>query len=243
MNTIERGIPLKIENDNIIDSIVFLKFKTDFNQKKIESVLVSFLKNTSPDTPFYPTPLRKKDIEGVDNHEKDGQFYSDGVVKVLVDEDKLVVNCLNKYPGWNSVLGKFVCDLIHVFQQEYVHFTEVGVRYISLLKDESLIENLDGKISFNNLKVFNGATYNFSCDASDGKHSAQVKVRLTEKAKYESGFASIVDIEVFANTANTSSITADSVCGYVVYCHYVEKDIFYRLLSDSYVDSHNPVWK
>ena len=243
MNTTKRGIPLKIENDSIIDSIIFLKFETDFNQKKIESVLVSFLKKTFSDNPFFSTPLRKKDTESMDNHEKDGQFYSNGVVKVLVDGDRLVVNCLNKYPGWKNVLGQFVCDLIHVFQQKYVHFTEVGVRYISLLKGESLIENLDGEIRFNNFKVFNGATYNFSCDVSDGKHSAQVKVRLTEKAKYESGFASIVDIEVFANTANMSSITVNGVCEYVFYCHYVEKDIFYRLLSDSYVDSHNPVWK
>ena len=85
MNTTKRGIPLKIENDSIIDSIIFLKFETDFNQKKIESVLVSFLKKTFSDNPFFSTPLRKKDTESMDNHEKDGQFYSNGVVKVLVD--------------------------------------------------------------------------------------------------------------------------------------------------------------
>lgn len=243
MNTRERGIPVKIVPDNIVDSIVFLQFETEFNQKKIESEVVTFLNVTYSDNLFRPTPLRKKEVEGMNNPTADGYFYSDGIVKVLVDEDKLVINCLNGYPGWNDVFKNLVYGLIDVFHQEYVRFTKVGVRYISMLKNESLIDNLDGEIRFNNFKVFNGAIYNFSCGASDNQHSAQVNVRLTEKAKYEDGLASIVDIEVLSNTTNIAQKTAQEVCEHVEYCHIVEKDVFYRLLSDNYVDSHNPVWR
>lgn len=47
MNTRERGVPVKIVPDNIVDSIVFLQFETEFNQKKIESEVVTFL-NVTP---------------------------------------------------------------------------------------------------------------------------------------------------------------------------------------------------
>ena len=242
MNTQERGIPIKIEPDNIVDSIILLQFETEYNKKKIESELASFLNDTYSDNHFLPTPLRKKDLESMNQTDADGCFYSDGVVKVLVAEDKLVINCLNGYPGWNEVLKKLVYGLINVFHQRYVRFTKVGVRYISMLKNESLIDNLDGEIRFNNFQVFNGATYNFSCAASDNNHNAEVNVRLTEKAKYETGLASIVDIEVFSDTDNFSQKTINEVQEYVEYCHAIEKDVFYRLLSENYVNSHNPVW-
>ena len=35
MNTQERGIPIKIEPDNIVDSIILLQFETEYNQKKL----------------------------------------------------------------------------------------------------------------------------------------------------------------------------------------------------------------
>ena len=66
---------------------------------------------------------------------------------------------------------------------------------------------------------------------------------LTEKAKFEDRLASIVDIEVLSNTTNIAQKTVQEVCEHVEYCHIVEKDVFYRLLSDNYVDSHNPVWR
>ena len=36
---------------------------------------------------------------------------------------------------------------------------------------------------------------------------------------------------------------ANDVYSHDSYCHSVMKDIFYRLLSDKYVDSHNPGWR
>lgn len=241
MNTQKRGIPIKIAPDNILDSIVFLQFETDFNKKKIESELVSFLNKTYPDNQFLPTPLRKKDAESINTD--NGCFYSNGVVKVFVVEEQMVINCLNEYPGWDNVLKSFVYNLIEFFHQTCVRFTKVGVQYISVLKEESLIDNLDGEIRFNNFKVFNGATYKFSCSASDNNHSAIVNVQLTEKAKYDGKLASIVDIKVLSNHADIANTATKVVCELVEYCHSIEKDVFYRLLSDEYVDSHNPVWR
>lgn len=34
MNTQERGIPIKIEPDNIVDSIILLQFETEYNKKR-----------------------------------------------------------------------------------------------------------------------------------------------------------------------------------------------------------------
>ena len=74
MNTQERGIPIKIEPDNIVDSIILLQFETEYNKKKIESELASFLNDTYSDNHFLPTPLRKKDVESMNQTDADGCF-------------------------------------------------------------------------------------------------------------------------------------------------------------------------
>ena len=48
MDTIKRGIPLKIDNDGIVDSIIILQFETEYNQKKLEKILISFLNGKCP---------------------------------------------------------------------------------------------------------------------------------------------------------------------------------------------------
>jgi len=243
MDTIKRGVPLKIDNDGIVDSIVILRFETEFNHKKLEHELVSFLNEELTNKQFFSTPRRIKDAKNLHAYVEEGFFYSNGILKVLIDDDKFVINCLDTYPGWKNVLGKFVYGVIKIFHSRLVNFTYVGVRYINMFKNESLIENLDGEIRFNNFNIFNGSTYNFTCDAFDGTtHHAKVAVHLTEKAKYEEGFASIVDIEVNSNLGKFEINNADDVYSHVAYCHNVMKDIFYRLLSDKYVDSHNPIW-
>lgn len=55
---------------------------------------MTFLNVTYSDNLFRPTRLRKKEVEGMNNPTVDGFFYSDEIVKVLVDEDRLVINCL-----------------------------------------------------------------------------------------------------------------------------------------------------
>ena len=63
MDTKKRGLPLKIDNDGIIDSIVMLQFETDYNLKKLEAILVDYLNNKLTNNGFEATPLRINDIK------------------------------------------------------------------------------------------------------------------------------------------------------------------------------------
>lgn len=243
MDTIKKGVPKKIDNDGLVDSLVVLDFETDYNIKKLETELDKFLNEKLTSNEFAKTPLRKKDLESFPNYANSTNvFYSNGELKVFIDDNKFVVNSLAHYPGW-EVLGKFVYGLIDKFF-EIVHFKNVGVRYISLMKNESFVENMDGAIRFNHFNVFNGAEYNFSCAAKsdDGLNDAKVVVHLTEKALINGMLASVVDVEVTTNLINYNLQTKKDIFSHIQYCHGVEKDVFFRLLSDNYINAHNPVW-
>lgn len=243
MDTKKRGLPLKIDNDGIIDSIVMLQFETDYNLKKLEAILVDYLNNKLTNNGFEATPLRINDIKDSNEANRTDCFYSDGQLKVFIDGDRFVINCIGEYPGWSDILGRFSWEIIKTFW-EYVKFSVVGVRYISMLINDSLIENLDGSIIFNNLDIFNGANYHFTCGActDDGKHKSNISVHLTEKGVVNNTLSSIVDIEATTLLKDFNPMSFKDVYNHLNYCHYIEKDIYYRLLSDKYVDSHNPVW-
>lgn len=162
MNTKKRGLPLKIDNDGIIDSIVMLQFETDYNLKKLDSILVDYLNNILTNNDFEATSLRAKEIKDSKEESHTGYFYSNGQLKVFIDGDKFVINCIGEYPEWNDILGHFSWSIIKNFW-DYVKFSVVGVRYISMLINDSLIDNLDGSIRFENLDIFNGANFHFTC--------------------------------------------------------------------------------
>lgn len=112
MDTINRGVPKKIDNDGLVDSLVVLSFETDYNTKKLETELDKFLNEKLTSNEFAKTPLRKKDLESFPNDSNSTNvFYSNGELKVFIDDNKFVVNSLVQYPGW-EVLGKFVHGLI-----------------------------------------------------------------------------------------------------------------------------------
>lgn len=244
MDTINKGVPKRIDNDGLVDSLVVLAFETDYNIRKLEFVLNQYLNKRLTQNEFAKTPLRKKDLEQLSNETNSTDvFYSNGILKVFIGNNKIVVNSLSGYPGWD-VLGTFVCGIIEVFF-DFVHFDRVGVRYVSLMTDESFVENMDGAIKFNHFNVFNGAQYSFSCAANtpDASNDAKVVVHLTEKAKINDGLASIVDIEVTTDLNKYNPQNKKAVYNHVLYCHDVEKDVFFRLLSDKYINAHNPQWQ
>lgn len=218
MDTNKKGVPKRIDNDGLVDSLVVLVFETDYNIRKLEFVLNQYLNKRLTQNEFATTPLRKKDLEQFSNETNSTDvFYSDGVLKVFIDNNRIVVNSLSGYPGWD-VLGTFVYGIIEAFF-DFVHFDRVGVRYVSLMKDESFVENMDGSIIFNHFNVFNGAKYSFSCAAKtpDASNDAKVVVQLTEKAKINDELASIVDIEATTDLKKYNPQNKEAVYSHVCY--------------------------
>ena len=90
-------IPVKIEDDGLKDTIVILKYHTDYNLQKLESVVKEYL-DQIPNTSFRKIETRKEDLEIAESpDENSNYFYSNGQYKVVVKNDEIGFNCVSEY--------------------------------------------------------------------------------------------------------------------------------------------------
>lgn len=236
-----KGLPERISPDGLKDTVVQVHFATDYNYSKLETTLKEVLEKLHPQG-FHPYPIGKTENkireEGSYIGENRRYFYSDGITKVLIDGTTVSFNSVNGYPGWNNyrklILG--VLDRL----KDLISYKSLMIRYISTFENESVQTFLDGKIYLEQLEIFNGSTFSFNCKASGQGYSADVVVRLTEKAKTSTGLASVSDVMV--STMLDDNISFKEVQNNLDYIHLTEKDVFFKLLKREYVDSLNPIW-
>lgn len=237
-----KGLPKHISPDGLKDSIVVINFYTDYNRTKIESIVHEALEQSRPDS-FTKIPLGRNEMLQLANSHKDvpEYFFSDGFYKIIVESNKISFNILEKYTGWGNYCRFIYHVLFNIFP--YIIMEGASLRYISIMPNQSIIENLDGCIALNQMKIFKGSTFNFNCNVSDEKNgiSAIAIVRLTEQGMINGIYTSIRDIEVKYDSLG-QKFPQDKFEVVLNTLHNMEKDIFFKLLKRTYVDSLNPEW-
>lgn len=234
------GVPLRISPDGLKDTIVHVHFATDYNYSKLDQVLKETLDKIRSDSfNSYPVGRAERNLkENSSDTENKRLFYSDGISKILIDGNTISFNSVNGYTGWNNYRNLINGVLLGL--NEFTTYNSLMIRYISVFEEQSIVKALDGDITLNQLEIFNGSTFSFNCHAASDKHEAEVIVRLTENIKTPNGLASISDILV--SSIITEEMSFDSVIEQLDYIHATEKDVFFKLLKRSFVESLNPVW-
>lgn len=236
-----KGMPSRITPDGLKDTVVLVQFSTDFNISKLEKTIVEALELSRPDA-FEKIPLGKRERNQINNNDlnEPEYFYSDGCYKIVIEQNCVSFNCLHTYTGWTNY-HQFIYHIIAMLAP-FVHFDSVMMRYVSIMPNQSIVDNIDGAIKLNQLGIFEGSIFSFNCQAvnNDLGLRARIIVRLTEMAKIHDGHASIRDIEVSGMCNQDGSI--DSLDKILDFLHYTQKDIFFKILKEEYVESLNPLW-
>lgn len=240
MDTKQKKIPKKITPDFLRDAIVTVNFTTDYNSMKIESnVRNSLIKYFKKD--FIKYPIGKNDPLKININNKP-YFYSDGIIKVQIEDNHILFNCVNEYIGWSKYIEYIYCAIHSI--SDIVHFKSSIVNYISILPDVSIFNILDGSIILNCLDIFDGSEFNFNCSAGkDGVNpTSKVTARLTNNLMINNQKISIVNIMV----SDLKEISDDSFVEKIIESltnnHFFQKDIFFRLLKDDFLNTLKPEW-
>lgn len=240
MDTSNR-LPKRITPDGLMDTVVLVQYSTDYNLSKLEKSVVEALELSRPNA-FDKIPVGKRESNQIDHSDTNAPryFYSDGCYKIVVEQNCISFNCLHSYTGWGSY-HQFIYHILAMLAP-MVHYDRAMLRYVSMMPEQSIVDNLDGKIKLNQLQIFDGSIFSFNCSAFNEAVGleARVIVRLTEKAKVQNGKASIRDIEVRGICKEDGSI--DSIDQILHFLHDTQKDMFFKILKEEYVNSLNPIW-
>lgn len=235
--------PLYLEHNGIKDSLVEIGIVTNYRIQHLNEILITGL-NLKYENAFNLIPIReRKNSENGDTIIVENAMCASDTYKVQVSEDKISFDIVEHYTGWADY-SAFIFGCIDILQECLLDIVSVEVRYISTFNDVSIFDNVAGIIKLECYPRLAGSEFNFQFGIP-GQPSRQLKgayaiVRLKNNIPTleEKGSTSVVDVQVIANLTNYGGLTRYKQN--LENIHSQEKNIFYSLLSDSFIQSLKP---
>lgn len=243
MDLAKYPIPVKIENDGLRETIVAVKFNTDYNLSKLESVVEDYLYSI-PENDFAKVETREIDKEIEDSPDRGSSFfYTDNVYKVIVKKDQVSFNCMSEYTGWDNYF-RFIYGCLQSLQG-YIISNYVLIRYISSYPDLSLESFLDGNIEYPHFdSAIKEQVHMIKCKLlkDDGMAFGMGLIRLFDSVDFQQQMQSIIDVEIQSIDFSAAGNNFDAMIEFINDGHLFEKKLFYSLLTKEFVDSKNPTY-
>lgn len=228
----ESKLPISIENDGLSDAVVALGYKPLYSREVLEEKLIIELnKHFTPEFKFVPSPQNEANIRaGIT------RFIANSNFRIQFLDNMVMTNMVFRYLGWTSYL-----ELLKVVMSVLgdVAYKVAYVRYVSLFEDVSIFDQIEGDgLRITTLPRFQGTEFNFRCSVENSSHPNVVAtVRLTNEKQIEQRKASVVDIMVEAKLPTEQRADA---WDYINYLHYHEKNLFFLMMKEEFINKHNP---
>lgn len=231
----DKQLPISIENDGLSDAVVALAYKPKYDSEVIEDNLIEALnKSFKPEFFFVPAPQNEA-------NEKAGikRFIANRDFRIQFSRTMVMTNIVSHYAGWANYteLLKVIMEVL-----DGVAYNVAYVRYVSLFDNVSIFDQVEGGgLRITTLPNFQGTEFNFRCNIYDDKQRHGVAtIRLTNNKIMPERVASVVDIMVEAKLPNESPQTAWE---YLHFLHYHEKNLFFLMMKEEFINQHNPVYE
>ena len=235
MNLEQYPMPIALEHCFIENSIVVFYYNTPYHWTHIQKMVVEAFANEGENLDEYPL-VNEKEM----NPDGDAQkvCFSTGELKLLVEGKRISFNCVSSYPGWEAY-RRFIRIAMRAIPNEELQFLSVGVRYISRYENIPIFPKLDGQVSLNQYQDVNGAEIRFPI-REIGNITGLVRVTNMLLSKDGGTSSSYADVDI-RKEHHTNSV--DEIIDICEEIHYKEKQYFFKLISNDFVQELGPVYE
>ncbi|MDR1883360.1 MAG: TIGR04255 family protein [Prevotella sp.] len=172
-----------------------------------------------------------------------GGFFTKDKIRIQLVDNLIVFNCVaDNYVGWDLYFNEIVAVIEQLSTKQAIKFfNRIGIRYISEFKDVEIFKNLKGSIDVEKTGL---NLRNAILRLTDESGNMKTFVTLTNKGKrilpqtQQIIDASLVDINVYENFDLISDINLLKVKLNTL--HSKQKDTFFSLISDNFIQTLNP---
>lgn len=235
--------PLYLELDGLKDSVVEIGILTNFKIHHLNEILLNGL-NTHYANSFNLIPTRERKIQESGNTViVESAICANNNHRVQITDDSIIFNMVDKYTRWAN-FSEFIYTCIEILIDYIDEITSVQIRYISTFEDTSIFDNLAGVVKLESYPRFAGSELNFQFGIA-GKPSQHIRgsfavVRLKNNIRIKNGdgTTSVVDVQVMTDLKNYEG--KSRYVANLENIHVQEKNIFYSLLSDSFIERLKP---
>lgn len=244
-------IPKKISPDPVRDSIVEIQYKSRLPHEVLIGKFYEALKKQY----HYVSRARNPNIEHKQGDQQNlininlsnkGLFYNDWI-KLELEPNKMVFNYNAsksiEYIGWETFFPRIRKILsIALSFDEIDEITRIGVRYISEFVDVDIVPNL--KTDFQpeiQLPPFRTVTFRANFEDEDFNCTIMVSNELSRKNdEGEEQTVSLMDIDIYHMDKEALNQSFESLVNLVEGAHTKQKDLFFNLITQEFLDTLNP---
>lgn len=243
-------LPKKINPDNLIETIVEIRMNPKCPPELWAGMISANIQTLG--YKYVPSPqlsvrLDKNGKMAV-SLEKGKENTTYGVfikehIRFVMQGDSLSFNCnMGHYVGWN-VYQKEIGNVIKALQNCGIaqDFNRVQIRYISEYRDIDIIDYIKGTINIGGDAVGLFRSQEIKLNRTDGNMKVFVSIINKAKRKSVNGEeheSSLFDVNIYENFKESSSV--EFIIGALNRIHKIEKETFFGLLTDKFIESLNP---
>jgi uncharacterized protein (TIGR04255 family) len=242
-----KRIPSKLAPDFIVSSVVELRFTPMTSDTTIFASLFASLKDTYPvfKPPAYQGPVTNQMFAQI-VLQPDGYLSNDFyVVGIGQNVLSLSMNAGKSYSGWAAFSGELRSVFEKIFSKTKLifKFDRLGLRYINFFAGtERLDRNIDFNIQFANRKDYTAKQTAYRTLLEKGETSINLFISDGSQINNQGPIGTAIDIDVFSMTTFESG-DVTKIMDRINILHDEEKALFFGLVSESFLASHNPEYK
>ena len=239
MDVFNRRIPVRITPDRLTNAVVKIVVEDRYSSSYLEEQLVSSYNRRHPDQELTQLKMKSREGDGAPRF-----FYANRLFRVIFTNSSIAFNIVSAYPGWVTYLG-WIDDFLSTGLE--LNYKGVLLMYISEYRNIHIFDEhvLDGNVILNHVPEFAGTELQYKCNLHDFNNhgvigTANVKLTNAEIIQGMEGDKSRIEITVSSTQINGNH---DSLIEMMGKLHKHEKNLFYAMLNEEFVNTLNPVYE
>ena len=244
-------IPIKIEPDNLKQSIVNIKFDASIPLELIPGRFHDSL--IAKGYTYIPAPTTALPFSATHHNQRiefasggPGVFHNSKIKLQIVEPGHLIFTMFSSYIGWTEYF-KNISEVLHEFIELKIvtNFKNIGLRYISEYVNQPIENIILSKFAWNiKGKEFLGVASHYKTEYED--MDRRVILNLASQAERTNLSTntieriSVIDIDIIRPLKNIIDLRI--LMEEIDNSHTLEKKYFFGILSEEFVSSLNPIY-
>ncbi len=231
------AIPTTINPDLLKDSIVEIRFNSDFDFALIPGLLYnSLVKNSYQYSGGIINPIPQANQVVLNLAQP--TFINELITCRLIG-NSLIFNCKTKYIGWKKYFSEIAAFLRIIDELQIVKtYSRLGLRYINILRDTNIYDKLIEEVRVN-LKSFQNVATNIKTEIIHSEFKINVNLGNDFRLQESNEKVSVIDIDVsFEKEINK----LEELLIILNEIHATETSVFFTFLRPTYIETLKPTY-
>lgn len=235
------NLPKKINPDPIVESIFEVRFSSPLPEDAIFGILYSQFKGEYPQFEQLPILQLPAAVRAQDPGLRYNPYYKTQKENFIlqVGPRSFSISNVAKYVGWGEFSKKIYSTYEQVEKSGVIGKIErIGLRYINILESINIYEKSNFVVSLKDEPVIRKTNIITEIPFEKGicmlKTTSDAEAQLGGKAG-KNIVGSVIDIDAVVNQSKFKDINEA-----VEYAHNIEKELFFKILSDDFVKTLKP---